>query len=179
LSPSRAHCRPERGDWIVGITGPPGTGKSTLVDKLTKAVRAEAKTVAIVAVDPSSPFSGGALLGDRVRMMEHHADPGVFIRSMAARRALGGLAVATRDVARLLAASGFDLVLIETVGVGQSEQDVVKAADSVVVVTVPGLGDSVQALKAGLMEIADLFVVNMADRPGVERTVAELRSMQT
>ena len=170
---------PRGGAWVVGVTGPPGSGKSTLVDKLAKLIRAAGQTVAIIAVDPSSPFTGGALLGDRVRMMEHYADPGVFIRSMAARRALGGLAAATRDVTRLLAASGYDLVIVETVGVGQSELDIVKAADSVVVVTVPGLGDSVQTLKAGLFEIADLFVVNMADRAGAERTVAELRAMQS
>lgn len=164
---------------VVGVTGPPGSGKSTLVDKLTRTVRAAGQRVAIVAVDPSSPFTGGALLGDRVRMMAHSGDEGVFIRSMAARRALGGLAAATRDVARLLSAASFDLVIVETVGVGQSELDIVKTADSVVVVTVPGLGDSVQTLKAGLLEIADVFVVNMADRPGVDRTVAELRAMQT
>jgi LAO/AO transport system kinase len=130
-------------------------------------------------VDTSSPFSGGALLGDRERMMAHSGDGGVFIRSMAARRALGGLAAATRDVARLLAAAGYDLVIVETVGVGQSELDIVRMADSVLVVSVPGLGDSVQTLKAGLLEIADLFVVNMADRPGADRTVAELRAMQS
>jgi LAO/AO transport system kinase len=165
--------------YVVGVTGPPGSGKSTLVDKLTRALRAEQRTVAIVAVDPSSPFSGGALLGDRVRMMAHSGDEGVFIRSMAARRALGGLAPTTHDVARLLTAVGFDLVIVETVGVGQSELDVVKTADTVLVVTVPGLGDSIQTLKAGLLEVADLFVVNMADRAGVDRTVAELRAMQT
>ena len=164
--------------YVVGVTGPPGSGKSTLVDKLVRTARAGGKTVAIVAVDPSSPFTGGALLVDRVRMMGHSGDAGVFIRSMAARRALGGLAAATRDVARLLAAAGYDLVIVETVGVGQSELDIVKTADSVVVVTVPGLGDGVQTLKAGLLEIADLFVVNMADRPGVDRTVAELKAMQ-
>jgi LAO/AO transport system kinase len=165
--------------YVVGVTGPPGSGKSTLVDKLTRVARQAGQTVAIVAVDPSSPFSGGALLGDRIRMLAHSGDPGVFVRSMAARRALGGLASASRDVAALLGAAGFELVIIETVGVGQSELDIVRAADTVVVVTVPGLGDSVQTLKAGLMEIADLFVVNMADRPGVDRTVAELRSMLT
>jgi LAO/AO transport system kinase len=165
--------------YIVGVTGPPGSGKSTVVDKLTRVGRQAGQTVAIVAVDPSSPFSGGALLGDRIRMLAHTGDPGVFVRSMAARRALGGLASASRDVAALLGAAGFDLVIIETVGVGQSELDIVRAADTVVVVTVPGLGDSVQTLKAGLMEIADIFVVNMADRPGVDRTVAELRAMLT
>lgn len=165
--------------YVVGVTGPPGSGKSTLVDKLTRVARQAEQTVAIVAVDPSSPFSGGALLGDRIRMLAHTGDPGVFIRSMAARRALGGLASASRDVAALLGAAGFGLVIIETVGVGQSELDIVRAADTVVVVTVPGLGDSVQTLKAGLMEIADLFVVNMADRPGADRTVAELRAMLT
>lgn len=165
--------------YTVGVTGPPGAGKSTLVDKLIGTARAAGQTVGVVAVDPSSPFSGGALLGDRVRMLEHSGDRGVFIRSMAARRALGGLAPTTRDAVRLIAAFGFDLVVIETVGVGQSELDIVRAADTVVVVTVPGLGDAVQTLKAGLLEIADVFVVNMADRPGVDRTVAELRAMQS
>lgn len=168
---------PPASAYTVGITGPPGSGKSTLVDRLTAVARAAGRRVGIIAIDPSSPFTGGALLGDRVRMLRHSGDPGVYIRSMAAGRTLGGLAAASRDVARLLAAAGFDLVLVETVGVGQSELDVITIADSVVVVTVPGLGDSVQTLKAGLLEIADLFVVNMADRPGVERTVSELRSM--
>lgn len=163
--------------WTVGVTGPPGAGKSTLVDRLIAAARADGLSVGVIAVDPSSPFSGGAILGDRVRMMRHHADPGVFIRSMAARDNLGGLADATRDAARLLDAYGYDLVLLETVGVGQSELDVVKIADSVLVIAVPGLGDTVQTLKAGVLEIADLFVVNMADRPGADRTVAELLSM--
>jgi len=163
--------------WTVGITGPPGAGKSTLVDRLIGAARAAGLTVGVIAVDPSSPFSGGAILGDRVRMTGHSADRGVFIRSMAARDSLGGLAAATRDAARLLDAYGFDLVLLETVGVGQSELDVVKVADTVVVIAVPGLGDAVQTLKAGILEVADLFVVNMADRPGANRTAAELLSM--
>ena len=163
--------------WIIGMTGPPGSGKSTLVDRLIATARAVGRTVGVIAVDPSSPFTGGAILGDRVRMVGHSGDRGVFIRSMAARDSLGGLASATRDVARLLDAFGFDIVLLETVGVGQSELDVVKVADTVAVIAVPGLGDAVQTLKAGILEVADLFVVNMADRPGAERTAAELLSM--
>jgi LAO/AO transport system kinase len=162
---------------VVGITGPPGVGKSTLVDKLIEHVRRDELRVAVLAVDPSSPFSGGAILGDRVRMNRHAADRGVFIRSMAARRALGGLAAATRDAIRVLDAAGYDLIVLETVGVGQNELDVVRAADTVLVLVAPGLGDAIQALKAGVLEIADVFVVNGTDRPGADRTVVELRGM--
>jgi len=168
---------PEREAYTVGITGPPGAGKSTLVDALTRLVRAEGATVGIIAVDPTSPFTGGALLGDRIRMQEHSTDPGVFVRSMATRGHLGGLAPATLDAARVLAALGVDLVLVETVGAGQAEVDVVTAADTVVVVAVPGMGDALQTLKAGIMEIGDVFAVNKADRPDADRTVVELRMM--
>ncbi|MGH9443913.1 MAG: methylmalonyl Co-A mutase-associated GTPase MeaB [Thermoanaerobaculia bacterium] len=159
---------------ILGITGPPGAGKSTLVSRLAGAFRAAGERVGIVAVDPSSPFSGGAVLGDRIRMGELFTDPDVFIRSMATRGALGGLSRATIDAVDVLDAAGFDVVMIETVGVGQDEVDIVRAADSIAVVVVPGLGDDVQALKAGILEIADLFVVNKADREGADRTAAEL-----
>lgn len=159
---------------IVGVTGPPGSGKSTLVDKLIAHHRAAGRRVAVVAVDPTSPFSGGALLGDRVRMQHRATDPGVFIRSMATRGALGGLAHATHSVLHVLDAAGFDVILVETVGVGQAEVDIVRAADTVVVVAVPGLGDEVQVAKAGLMEIADVFAVNKSDRPDSDRTAAEL-----
>jgi LAO/AO transport system kinase len=162
---------------VVGVTGPPGSGKSTLVDRLTAHLRRMGKTVGIVAVDPTSPFSGGAILGDRIRMQGHAADEGVFIRSMATRGHLGGLAAATGQVLTVLSASGKDVILVETVGVGQDEVDVVGTADVSVVVLVPGLGDEVQALKAGIMEIADVFVVNKADREGVDRVVAEIESM--
>lgn len=162
---------------ILGVTGPPGAGKSTLVDRMTARLRKEGKTVGIVAVDPTSPFSGGAILGDRIRMQSHATDPGVFIRSMATRGHLGGLAAATGHVLTVLSASGKDVILVETVGVGQDEVEIVETADVILVVLVPGLGDDVQALKAGIMEIADVFVVNKADREGVERVVAEIQAM--
>ncbi|HEY8469670.1 MAG TPA: methylmalonyl Co-A mutase-associated GTPase MeaB [Longimicrobiales bacterium] len=161
----------------IGITGPPGAGKSTLTAALIGAFRARGETVGVVAVDPTSPFTGGALLGDRIRMGEATLDPGVFIRSMATRGSLGGLALTTKEVADLLDAFGFDHVLIETVGVGQSELDIAAAADTTIVVLVPESGDSVQAMKAGLMEIADVFVINKADRPGAERLAREVEMM--
>ncbi len=162
---------------VIGITGPPGAGKSTLVQRLAQSYRRERRTVGILAVDPSSPFTGGAILGDRIRMSEIYTDPGVFIRSMATRGALGGLSRATADAADLLDAAGFDVILIETVGVGQDEVDIVKTAQTTVVVLVPGLGDDIQAIKAGILEIADVFVVNKADREGADRTAAELSMM--
>ncbi len=162
---------------VVGITGPPGAGKSTLVDRLARHCRARGETVGILAVDPTSPFSGGALLGDRIRMQGLYTDRNVFIRSLATRGAMGGLSRATHDAVNLLDAAGFDWVLLETVGVGQDEVDVVRSVDTVVVVTVPGLGDDIQAIKAGIMEIADVFVVNKADREGVERTTRDLEVM--
>jgi LAO/AO transport system kinase len=162
---------------VVGVTGPPGAGKSTLVDRMTAHLRKAGKSVGIVAVDPTSPFSGGAILGDRIRMQGHATDDGVFIRSMATRGHLGGLAAATGRVLSLLDAAGKDVILVETVGVGQDEVEIVGTADVSLVVLVPGLGDEVQALKAGIMEIADVFVVNKADREGVERVVAEIQSM--
>ncbi len=163
--------------WVIGLTGAPGTGKSSLVTELAKAYRAKGETVAILAVDPTSPFTGGAILGDRIRMRELSGDKGVFIRSMATRGSLGGLARATRDAIRVLDAAGFDRVLVETVGAGQSEVDIVRAAYTTIVIEAPGLGDDVQAIKAGILEIADVLVVNKADRPGVDSTVRALRTM--
>lgn len=163
--------------WVVGITGAPGTGKSSLVNALAKALRARGDTVAIVAVDPTSPFSGGAILGDRIRMRELSGDKGVFIRSMATRGSLGGLARTTRDVVRALDAAGFAYVLVETVGAGQSEVDIVRTADTTLVIEAPGLGDDVQAIKAGILEIADVLVVNKADRVGAAQTTRALRAM--
>jgi len=163
--------------YLIGVTGPPGAGKSTLVDKLTAAIRTTGRTVGVVAVDPTSPFTGGAILGDRVRMQAHAGDAGVFIRSMATRGHLGGLAQATSEVALVFDAAGKDVVLIETVGVGQDEVDIVRTADISIVMIVPGSGDEVQALKAGIMEIADIFVVNKADREGADRAVAAIETV--
>jgi LAO/AO transport system kinase len=165
------------GGQVIGVTGPPGAGKSTLVDALTTRFRAAGQTVGIVAVDPTSPFSGGAILGDRIRMQTHALDPGVFIRSMATRGHLGGLSAATAHVLTILEAAGCDVILVETVGVGQDEVAIVETADVSLVVLVPGLGDEVQALKAGIMEIADVFAVNKADRDGAGRLVSEIEAM--
>jgi LAO/AO transport system kinase len=164
---------------VVGLTGSPGAGKSTLVDALAREYRSRNKTIGIVAVDPSSPFTGGAILGDRIRMQSHHADPGTYIRSMATRGSLGGLASTTADVASVLDAAGRDLVMIETVGVGQDEIDIVRLADVTLVILVPGMGDDVQSIKAGIMEIADIFVINKADREGADRVEKEIRAMQS
>lgn len=162
---------------VLGITGPPGSGKSTLTTRLAAEYRARGKTVGIVAVDPTSPFTGGAILGDRVRMMELHSDPGVFVRSMATRGVMGGLARSTLDVVLLLDAFGKDVVIVETVGVGQDEVEIARAAATTVVVGVPNLGDDIQAIKAGILEIADVLVVNKADLAGADRLVADLRAM--
>ena len=164
---------------LAGITGAPGSGKSTLVDQLARVLRQEGKSVGVIAVDPTSPYSGGAILGDRIRMQQHHADPGVFIRSMATRGALGGLAKATTEMALLLDAAGRDVILVETVGVGQDEVEIARLADVTVVVLVPGMGDDVQAIKAGIMEIADVFVINKADLPGADRLEREIRYAQS
>ncbi|HYL37685.1 MAG TPA: methylmalonyl Co-A mutase-associated GTPase MeaB [Bryobacteraceae bacterium] len=164
---------------ILGITGAPGAGKSTLVDRLIHELRRESKQVGVIAVDPTSPYTGGAILGDRIRMLSHHADAGVFIRSTATRGSLGGLAGATTDLTVLLDAAGKDVILIETVGVGQDEVEVAKLADATVVVLVPGMGDDVQAIKAGIMEIADVFVINKADQPGADRLEREIKALQS
>jgi len=165
------------GAYIIGITGPPGAGKSTLVDQVTAAYRRAGKTVGVVAIDPTSPFTGGAILGDRIRMNRHAEDEGVFIRSLATRGHLGGLSRSTTDVANVLDAMGKDVIIIETVGVGQDEVDIVRAAHTTLVVMVPGLGDDIQAIKAGVLEIGDLFVVNKADRDGADRTARDLATM--
>jgi LAO/AO transport system kinase len=173
LFPHTGHAR------IIGLTGAPGAGKSTLVDQLAKHYRKENKTVGIIAVDPTSPYTGGAILGDRIRMQDHYADPGIYIRSMATRGSLGGLARATADAATVLDAAGRDVVMIETVGVGQDEIDIVRLADITIVILVPGMGDDVQTIKAGLMEIADIFVINKSDREGAERVEREIRTLQS
>jgi LAO/AO transport system kinase len=165
--------------YVIGLTGSPGVGKSTTTSELVKAYRAEGMRVAVLAVDPSSPFTGGALLGDRIRMQEHATDPDVFIRSMATRGHLGGLSAATPMALRVLGAGGFDIVLVETVGVGQSEVEVAGTADTTLVLLAPGMGDGIQAAKAGILEIGDVLVVNKADRDGADSTARELRQMLT
>jgi LAO/AO transport system kinase len=162
--------------YIIGITGPPGSGKSTLVDKIVEILRKEGKTVGIVAVDPTSPFTGGAILGDRIRMQRHSVDEGVFIRSLATRGSLGGLSRSTNDVIKVMDAMGKDIILVETVGVGQDEVDIVNTAHTSVVVLVPGLGDDIQAIKAGILEIGDIFAINKCEREGADRLERELRA---
>ena len=173
LFPYTGHAR------ILGLTGPPGAGKSTLVDQLARHYRKEKRTVGIIAVDPTSPYTGGAILGDRIRMQEHFSDAGIYIRSMATRGSLGGLARTTADVATVLDAAGRDLIMIETVGVGQDEVDIVRLADITVVILVPGMGDDVQSIKAGIMEIADIFVINKSDHEGADRVEREIRALQS
>lgn len=163
--------------FSIGITGAPGAGKSTLVDRFTETYRAQGKKIGIIAVDPTSPFSGGAILGDRIRMQARCTDPGVFIRSMATRGHMGGLSNATADALVVMDAAGFDVVIIETVGVGQGEVEVAQTADATIVLLVPGMGDDIQNMKAGIMEIADLFVINKSDRPGANKTESELRAL--
>ncbi len=173
-------CFPHTGHAIrIGVTGAPGAGKSTLVDRLARAFRDAGKTVGVIAVDPTSPFTGGAILGDRIRFQDRHTDPGFYARSMATRGSLGGLALATADVALVLEASGKDVLLIETVGVGQDEVEIARLADVTVVVLVPGMGDDVQSLKAGVMEIADIFVINKSDRDGADRVEQEIHGLQS
>jgi LAO/AO transport system kinase len=168
---------PAAGTRVIGLTGAPGAGKSTVTSALVRALRARGRVVAVLAVDPSSPFTGGALLGDRVRMQEHATDDGVFIRSMGSRGQLGGLAAATPQAIRVLQAAGYGVILVETVGVGQAEVEIASAADSTIVLVVPGMGDSVQAAKAGVLEVADVLVVNKADRPDTQATLRDLRAM--
>jgi len=173
LFPHTGHAR------VIGLTGAPGAGKSTLVDQLARFSRRQNQTVGIIAVDPTSPYTGGAILGDRIRMQDHFADAGIYIRSMATRGSLGGLARTTADVATVLDASGRDVILIETVGVGQAEVDIVRLAEITVVILVPGMGDDVQTIKAGIMEIADIFVINKSDRDGAENVEKEIRALQS
>jgi LAO/AO transport system kinase len=164
---------------VLGLTGPPGAGKSTLVDQLARFYRKQNQSVGIIAVDPTSPYTGGAVLGDRIRMQDHFSDPGIYIRSMATRGSLGGLARTTADVTTVLDASGRDLIMIETVGVGQDEVDIVRLAEVTIVILVPGMGDDVQTIKAGIMEIADIFVINKSDRDGAEHVEREIRTLQS